>query len=108
MLLEWKAAWGINIALAKGGTEAVIKFYYRIMDSQQRSGFQLKETLALRYKVIMKMFMRLCSCLLVYVPIVLSGGASPTIKSHYANIFMFLTVKQSVSKEMNDDKQLFA
>ena len=33
------------------------------MTSQQKSGNQLNKTLALRYKVIIEMFSRLCSCL---------------------------------------------
>jgi hypothetical protein len=39
----------IDIALAKGGTEAVVESYYSVMTSQQKSGNQLNETLALRY-----------------------------------------------------------
>ncbi len=38
----------IDIALAKGGTEAVVESYYSVMKSQQKSGNQLNETLALR------------------------------------------------------------
>ena len=51
----------IDIALAKGGTEAVVESYYSVMTSQQKSDNQLNETLALRYKVIIEMFSRLCS-----------------------------------------------
>ena len=39
----------IDTALAKGGTEAVVESYYSVMTSQQKSGNQLNETLALRY-----------------------------------------------------------
>ena len=42
----------IDIALAKGGTEAVVESYYSMMTSQQKSGNQLNETLALRYSII--------------------------------------------------------
>ena len=43
-----KACVAIDIALAKGGTEAVVESYYSIIKSQQKSGNQLNETLALR------------------------------------------------------------
>ena len=36
----------IDIALAKGETEAVVESYYSVMTSQQKSGNQLNETLA--------------------------------------------------------------
>ena len=42
----------IDIALAKGGTDAVVESYYSVMTSQQKSGNQLNETLALRYSII--------------------------------------------------------
>ena len=38
----------IDIALAKGGTEAVVESYYSVMNSQKKSGGQQNETLALR------------------------------------------------------------
>lgn len=38
----------IDIALAKGGTEAVVESYYSVMNSQKMSGGQHNETLALR------------------------------------------------------------
>lgn len=38
----------IDIALAKGGTEAVVESYYSVMKSQKKFGSQSNETLALR------------------------------------------------------------
>ena len=38
----------IDIALAKGGTEAMVESYYSVMNSQKKSGGQQSETLALR------------------------------------------------------------
>lgn len=38
----------IDIALAKGGTEAVVESYYSVMNSQKQPGGQHNETLALR------------------------------------------------------------
>lgn len=38
----------IDIALAKGGTEAMVESYYSVMISQKMSGGQQNETLALR------------------------------------------------------------
>ena len=38
----------IDIALAKGGTEAVVESYYSVMSSQKMSGGQVNDTLGLR------------------------------------------------------------
>ena len=38
----------IDIALAKGGTEAVVESFYSVMKSQQSIGNQTNDTLALR------------------------------------------------------------
>ena len=39
----------IDIALARGGSEAIVELYYSVMTSQKCSGGQLNETLALSY-----------------------------------------------------------
>jgi hypothetical protein len=42
----------IDIALAKGGTEAIVESYYSVMKSQKMCGGQCNATLALRYVLV--------------------------------------------------------
>jgi hypothetical protein len=46
----------LDIALAKGGTEAIVESYYSVMKSQTMSGGQHNDTLGLRYDNYTRVF----------------------------------------------------